>query len=209
MAITVGSPTGFAPTDIGEAFLPDVTAMSDESIIMLLTTRLRDVDSQIGSITQTLQQQTARAQSLGQEAQRLNALRGLLGNEPYMDPTSGNLRGDYALSQEEIASIAETIGVSPESVGLDADGNGAVNLSDVMLHITIGGRSLHGVSNREGFQLRADSLGEQIRDCNSGNEQLMIKLQSAMQQRTQIVQMATNMLKAGDEARDAVVGNLR
>jgi hypothetical protein len=30
-----------------------------------------------------------------------------------------------------------------------------------------------------------------------------------MQQRTQIVQMATNMLKAGDEARDAVVGNLR
>jgi hypothetical protein len=78
-----------------------------------------------------------------------------------------------------------------------------------MGRLTVGGQSMAGVTNREGLQLRADTLGEQIRECNSGNEQLMIKLQSAMQQRTQIVQMATNMLKAGDEARDAVVGNLR
>jgi hypothetical protein len=204
MPITVGSPTGFAPTEIGEVFLPDVTAMSDESIIELMRSRLRDVDGQIGTITQTLQQQTAQAQALGQQAARLNTLREIVGREPYMDASNGNLRLDGAVTEADLRMFESRLGLRAGSLGHET-----LSLGEVMGRLTIGGQSMAGVTNREGLQLRADTLGEQIRECNSGNEQLMIKLQSAMQQRTQIVQMATNMLKAGDEARDAVVGNLR
>jgi chaperonin cofactor prefoldin len=204
MTFTVGSPTGFAPPAVGEVFLPDVQSMSDESILELLRSRLRDVDGQIGTVTRTLQQQTAQAQALGQQAQRLNTLREIVGREPYMDVSNGNLRLDRPVEDADLRMFETRIGLSHGSLGHET-----LSLGEVMGRLTIGGQSMAGVTNREGLQLRADTLGEQIRECNSGNEQLMIKLQSAMQQRTQIVQMATNMLKAGDEARDAVVGNLR
>jgi hypothetical protein len=204
MTFTVGSPTGFAPPAVGEVFLPDVQSMSDESILELLRSRLRDVDGQIGTVTRTLQQQTAQAQALGQQAQRLNTLREIVGREPYMDVSNGNLRLDRPVEDADLRMFETRLGLSPGSLGRET-----LSLGEVMGRLTIGGQSMAGVTNREGLQLRADTLGEQIRECNSGNEQLMIKLQSAMQQRTQIVQMATNMLKAGDEARDAVVGNLR
>ncbi|MFN7701970.1 MAG: hypothetical protein ACK6CU_14435 [Deltaproteobacteria bacterium] len=204
MTFTVGSPTGFAPPAVGEVFLPDVQSMSDESILELLRSRLRDVDGQIGTVTRTLQQQTAQAQALGQQAQRLNTLREIVGREPYMDVSNGNLRLDRPVEDADLRMFETRLGLSPGSLGHET-----LSLGEVMGRLTIGGQSMAGVTNREGLQLRADTLGEQIRECNSGNEQLMIKLQSAMQQRTQIVQMATNMLKAGDEARDAVVGNLR
>jgi hypothetical protein len=204
MTFTVGSPTGFAPPAVGEVFLPDVQSMSDESILELLRSRLRDVDGQIGTVTRTLQQQTAQAQALGQQAQRLNTLREIVGREPYMDVSNGNLRLDRPVEDADLRMFETRLGLSPGSLGRET-----LSLGEVMGRLTVGGQSMAGVTNREGLQLRADTLGEQIRECNSGNEQLMIKLQSAMQQRTQIVQMATNMLKAGDEARDAVVGNLR
>lgn len=203
-SMTIGGPTGFSSPEVGIVTLPDPSAMTDEAIIDLLRSRLRDVDGQIGNITRTLQQQTTQAQALGLQAQRLNTLREIIGHEPYMDVANGNLRLDRPIEGDDLRMFEERLGMRPGSLGTET-----LSLGEVMSRITIGGQPMSGVTNREGLQLRADTLGEKIRECNSGNEQLMIKLQSAMQQRTQIVQMATNMLKAADEARDAVVGNLR
>jgi hypothetical protein len=63
--------------------------------------------------------------------------------------------------------------------------------------------------NRDALQDQIDRLGEDLKRVNSGNEMLMVQLQSTMQQRTSVVQMSTNMLKSIDEGMDAIVGNLR
>lgn len=195
-AVIVGSP--------GVVTEVDIAAMGDEAILDMLRSRLRDVDGQIGNITRTLQQQTSQAQALGQEAQRLNALRGLVAREPHMETSTGNLRHDNMLSVADLRNFEDQLGLREGALGSEP-----MSLGRMLSSVVIGGRSMGDVGNREGLQLRADTLSEQIRECNSGNEQLMVRLQSNMQQRTQVVQLCTNMLKAADEARDAVVGNLR
>ncbi len=184
---------------------PIEPGLSDEAILDLLRTRMRDVDGQVNEITRALQDRTAEAQRLGQEAQRLNTIREYLSREPLMDVGSGQLRLDEAtLSPAQLRDLEARLGMRS-----GAFGDAPESVRNVLCAVTINGQSLDGVTNRDQFQQRADNLSEAIRQTNSGNEQLMVKLQSSMQQRTQTVQMCTNMLKALDDARDAVVGNLR
>ena len=77
------------------------------------------------------------------------------------------------------------------------------NMMDMAVGIIIGGAL--GVI----IKSLIDDVNEQLREVNSGNEMLMIQLQSTMQQRTQIIQLGSNMLKAYDEATDSIVGNMR
>ncbi len=58
-------------------------------------------------------------------------------------------------------------------------------------------------------QASIDGLNESLRRVNSGNEMLMVQLQSAMQERTSVIQMGSNMLKSLHEGTSAIVGNLR
>jgi len=62
---------------------------------------------------------------------------------------------------------------------------------------------------REAITNLVSDANDQIRDINSQNEMMMIKLQSAMQNRTTILTSTTNLLKAMDEGNDAIVANLR
>lgn len=181
------------------------TSLSDEAILDLLRTRLRDVDTQISNVTRTLQEHSQRAQYLGEQAQRLNMLREYLGREPFMDVSNGNLRLDHRPTGAELRELESRLGLPVGSLGFGDH----TSLRDVLSRISINGQSCAGIATRDQFQQRAESISEALRQCNSNNEQLMIKLQSAMQQRTQVVQMASNMLKASDEARDAIVGNIR
>jgi hypothetical protein len=66
-----------------------------------------------------------------------------------------------------------------------------------------------GIRNRDAMQRRIDATNEELRQLSSGNEMRMVRLQSLMQQRTSVIQAGSNMLKALDEAMDAVVANLR
>lgn len=54
-----------------------------------------------------------------------------------------------------------------------------------------------------------DDLTEQQRVANSSNEMLMMQLQSRVQQRTQIIQLGSNMLASIDKANDTIIGNIR
>lgn len=53
------------------------------------------------------------------------------------------------------------------------------------------------------------AANDELTAINSNNEMMMIKLQSAMQNRSALITSTTNLLKSFDEGRDAVVANLR
>ena len=56
---------------------------------------------------------------------------------------------------------------------------------------------------------KIQALTEEQRLINSGAEMMMVQLQSRMQQRTQIIQLGSNMLKSIDEGLDTIIGNMR
>lgn len=59
------------------------------------------------------------------------------------------------------------------------------------------------------LQEKLDDIKSQQQKANSGNEIDMIRLQSAMQQRSQIITMASNMLKSIHDTHKSIVNNLR
>jgi hypothetical protein len=204
---TVGSP-------VAEMHDLEAAGLSDEAILLMLSTRLRDLDGQIGQLTKQLQNATAEAQRLGVEVQRLQAVRELVGH-PSMVNGDGSLKGDQFIDYGQLCALARRLGISNPDAFIAAHATGMdgdvprLTVDDLLNNVSINGESLEGVTSTEHLQQRSESLGEALRQCNSGNEQAMVRLQSVMQQRTQAVTMATNMLKSNDEARDAVVGNLR
>jgi hypothetical protein len=65
------------------------------------------------------------------------------------------------------------------------------------------------LADRGGLDDLISATNEELRENNSGNELLMISLQSTMQARTAIITATTNLMKTLDEGNDAVVANLR
>jgi hypothetical protein len=213
-SVFFGSPAALLH-DLEAAGLSDeAIGLSDEAILLMLSTRLRDLDGQIGQLTRQLQNATAEAQRLGVEVQRLQAVRELVGH-PSMVNSDGSFKGDELIDFGQLVALAERLGIADPRAFVNAHATGmhgdarALTVADFLNHMSINGEPLTGTSSPEQLQRRSESLGEALRQCNSGNEQAMVRLQSVMQQRTQAVTLATNMLKANDEARDAVVGNLR
>jgi len=206
MPMIVDSPTGFAPETPGVICdVPNYSSLDDDSLIAMLEARMGDLDEQVGQHMRVLEDRTAEAQRLGREIQRFQVIRELLSREPHMDVANGQLRLDQEIDIVLLAETAARLGVAP----FDTGGSGGVTVGELLGQVTVNGTSLSGVTSRETLQLRSENLSEGLRQCNSSNEQTMVRMQSAMQQRTQAVTMATNMLKALDESRDAVVGNLR
>lgn len=211
MPVIIGPSTGLAPETPGVVCdVPNYSSLDDDSLLLMLQTRMGDLDEQIGRHMRTLEDSTAEARRIGGEIQRFQAVRELLSREPHMDVATGQLRLDNEVDGGMLVAVAERLGLRVEDLHtLDTNGAGGVSVQELLDHVNIDGASLGGVTSRETLQLRSEDLSEALRQCNSTNEQTMVRMQSAMQQRTQAVTMATNMLKALDESRDAVVGNLR
>lgn len=206
MTVSIGSATGFAPETPGVLCdIPNYASLDDDSILAMLSSRLGDLDEQIGGHMRALENRTAEAQRLGREIARFQVVREFLSREPHMDVASGQLRLDQEIDIEQVAALAVRLEAGPFGNG----GSGGVTVGELLAQVSINQQPLSGVTSRETLQLRSEGLSEALRQCNSTNEQTMVRMQSAMQQRTQAVTMATNMLKAFDESRDAIVGNLR
>lgn len=183
---------------------PDYAGLSDESILAMLQSRMNDLDGQISSVTRQLESATAEASRIGGEIQKLAALREVADAHHGSD---GQYDMGKDLSEAEINRICDAFGIDRSSIPGGEDG--VIVLGDVFANVEVNGTNLSTVQTTTGMQSFSESLNEELRQCNSGNEQAMVKLQSVMQQRTQVVQMCSNMMKANDEARDGVVGNLR
>lgn len=90
---------------------------------------------------------------------------------------------------------------------LEADGfdfsNGPLGAEDAIA------QKHGGTVNGKQLESKIGALQSEMRAINSGNELDMIKLQSAMQQRSQSITLATNMIKSIHDTEKAIVGNFR
>lgn len=157
-------------------------SLSPESIIALVRTRVRDMDRQVATITGALESRQREATELSAHLQELRA---------FQEATRTGRRDGHA----DMSTAPP-----PEYAHHGAD-----------LHEWAASLEFRNgyVVNEGSIQSLIDDVNEQLREVNSGNEMLMIQLQSTMQQRTQIIQLGSNMLKAYDEATDSIVGNMR
>lgn len=196
MPSPVGSPhtPGLDPGTVHGA-VRDMGASSPVTIMALLRRRLRDMDQQIESVTAHIKGSTSRAREITEKLQALEAIQKAI-NDSDNDKIKWN----------------------PKSV---FDGKGNPNAQAVYyedgLHETWHVAKLAGLEDElqpNGNKVKNKSVDDlistyqhELKKINSGNELRMIKLQSAMEQRSEAVSLATNMLKKLHQADEAIVRN--
>jgi flagellar hook-associated protein FlgK len=163
--------------------------VTPEMVLAIARRRINDLDEQVSTIMDEL---NSRTEAAGTISDHLGALRNISTRlEPHYD-ASGNLNLDATIAIE---------------------GGGTQTVREYLESLVVGQvltlDEANAITNREGMQNMIDDANESLRDVNSGNEMLMIQLQSTMQARTSVIQTATNLLKSIDEASDSIVGNLR
>lgn len=90
---------------------------------------------------------------------------------------------------------------------LEREARGAVS---AFSNLAQGQSAVHGIHTLTGDSIDATIQATQTqgRRMNSGNEVLMVRMQSAMQQRSQSVTMATQMLKSINDSSNSIAQNI-
>lgn len=185
--------------------------VDSDSVMRACSRRLDDVDAQITHVTAALEDASALASAISADTSEVRQLQRYLspwatgaswppGMPDFGELTPDALRGrltEVGLSEGRINEIIAEV----DAAGLfDGRHFGPVDVASAA------GFVFHTPGD---ITSTLESLGADLREANSGNERMMISLQSLMQQRTSILQMTTNMLKALDEASDSIIGNMR
>lgn len=166
-------------------------ALTPEAILAMMRLRLRDLDGQIGDLTGEIEDGAREAQRLGAELHRDRQLQQLV-NDGHVFTDEAN-----RINWDELTDIRSEAGerLTVREVAIQKYGFTEEQLSSI--------------DDAGDIDARMTDLNEQIRDANSGNELRMVSLQSAIQQRTSVVQLGTNMLSSLHEAEKSIVGNIR
>jgi hypothetical protein len=216
LALDAESPAGGAALESGEALLESVFRdaeqrraesvaasvregaliaglgggeVTPEMILAIAQRRINDLDAQVTTLMDELTRRTTAASEISTEIGELRTISSDL--EAYYD-ANGNLNPATRMTHMTPAPTVQEY----------LDGLRSTGVIDDSEHSAIMG-------GREGLDNLIQSGNDRLRDVNSGNEMLMIQLQSTMQTRTSVIQTATNLLKTIDEASDSIVGNLR
>lgn len=183
----------------GEVSLPVPTSPAE--IILMLQLRLKDLDTQIRSITAGLNNAGSAAEALARQIQERRELlqycRGMV-TEP-----DGNIRWSQFDDDDDHLTGGEA------TFGDDGYDNQIMALEHGLIERLENLGIETSTFNLNRLQDELDDLDSRLQQVNSGNESMMVSLQSITQQRTSAIQMATNMLRALDESMDSIVGNLR
>jgi len=174
--------------DIGIALRDGEASLSAEGLLALVDGRLSELDGQIGGLMLDLQERSDSAQTIVRQLEGLQAIRGAMVDRGATDP-------DDAVSLDTLVpweGKRVTIGALLEGIGLD-----------------------EALSTSAGSELRLGALDALVEErtlardrASSANEGAMIRLQSLMSQRTQVIELATRMLRSISDAQAAILRNL-
>lgn len=162
------------------------SALTPDMIIMLAQRRLNDLDRQIEGGMSAIEGATTQSEALAYRTQVLEGLR-------QQAMTRGS-NPDTKLRAEATTTI--TVGGEQMSISSALESAGLT--IDDLQNTTLG---------------QIDSMLEQVKSeskrITSRNEMQMMQLQTAMGQRTQAIQLCTNMLKTLADGSASVIGNMR
>ncbi len=179
-----------------EPFIYDAVALTPEMILALVRRRLARADDQITTIMDTIDRSTRRGELYARRQEILLALR-------------TRMQADYGGQPNEEFSVEE----------FNDDGSDMVTISGETkpLHEWLEGVGLtwadagiqDGKTTLASLEDALETVKQASRTEASGSEMNMLQLQQLMQQRSQIIQLGTNLSKKIAEGESAIVNNLR
>ncbi len=158
-------------------------AVTPDAILACVGTMVRGMDAQIASRVTGMRDSQQDASRLTERLELLNHIKAQCG----VIGADGNIGGSETVTMPDGttrtgAQVAAELGIPLNSDGL-----------------------LTG----ENLTSAISATQSELQDLNSGNELRMIELQTIVQQRSSILNLGTNLLKAMDDATKNIVGNVR
>jgi hypothetical protein len=205
-------------------FSAGITALTPSAIMHLLRRRMSDMDGQIDSIIGEIEFNTGLSETIQEQVRGLTAIKAAMANQqPDGDVTVklGAVRVEWEGAEMGADELINLLGISGSVGALRSDENKSIeNLEgraaggserqfarqalELGQDATFSSDTVTGSS----FQSSIDRLQSEGRSMNSGNEVLMVRMQSAMQQRSQSVTMATQMLKSINDSSNSIAQNI-
>ncbi len=183
----------------------DFTGLTPDMIILMVRRQVGQMDNQIkGSIIE-IENHRAEAKNIGEQILAFQELERWIND--HGDMVDGGEIDLTEINDGGGTELRSQLGIS-DAAGEDsatASFRDALRADPYKLEIPPGAKKME----MSVIKQKLDELKEDQRTINSGTEMTMMRLQSAMQQRTQILQLGSNMLSAQDQANDTIIGNLR
>ncbi len=169
-----------------------MAAISPEMILAMARARLNDLDNQIAGSLERLQNNTETSEVLTRQQEALNTI----------------------LAQAQKVGTAEDTLVNLEHVMIEVDLPGG-GTEMVNAHVVLNATGHPGIPANDDGKINIGQINSTIQAVkqqstrvNSSNEMLMMTIQTLTQQRTQVIQMSTNLITKLNEGMSGVVGNL-
>lgn len=170
------------------------SALTPESMMVYLTTRLGSVDDQVQTIFANQETAEKIRAAIDDVRKLLNSLDEDTNKEALLKGSEGVLEDVTAIIDEQIALVDPELAQSIKS-DLQREG-----------HILQGSESQYRTLQLENTREYLDSV---VRDLESTAEMNMIRLQSLMSARQTAISLATNLLAKLHDASQKVVDNIR
>ncbi len=215
-----------------------MVALTPGAVLALLRVRLSDVDGQIDGMMKEIEVNSSRSEALQRRVEGLTQIQSAMasmnaeGNEDltlkdiHVTWNDQTWTADELLNHLGIHDLAAT-NQDPEGLRLAGErsqierriADGSATPEDLARHERVleaqaiwraDGHAYNGEDKLKGKTLEPyiQQLQSQARRMNSGNEMLMVQMQSAMQQRSQAVSLATQMMKSINDSSAAVTQNI-
>ncbi|MBK8172222.1 MAG: hypothetical protein IPK60_18015 [Sandaracinaceae bacterium] len=155
--------------------------LSPAMILALTQQRLKSIDSAIMSSAAQVTARDSEAQKMTRQLELLHEM-----------SSQGSADGDGDLN-------------ITERVGARAGQDVAADLRSLGIEVPLDG----DLFRRDAIAQQIEKVNGKLKQLNSDNEMTMIRLQDAMQSRTALISLATNVLNTMHEAEKNVIGNMR
>ncbi len=169
-----------------------MAAISPEMILAMARQRLNDLDNQIAGSLERLQNNTQTSEVLTRQQEALNSI--------LAEAQKTGTAEDTLVDLHDLKFMVDVPGGGTREVNghdiLNAAGHPGINPND------------SGQINIGQINSTIQAVKQQSTRVNSSNEMLMMTIQTLTQQRTQVIQMSTNLITKLNEGMSGIVGNL-
>ena len=172
-------------------------ALTPESMMVYLTTRLSGIDEQIQGHMQS-QEQSEKLRAA------VNAIKAKLNELPQSSDKGDNLEGKRAVL-DEIASIIDEQ-IAPVDPNLAQRLTDDLSAENHILYTPKGGNGTYTTTEIENSQKYLETIASELESTAQMN---MIHLQSLMSGRQTAISLATNLLASLGESSKKIVDNIR
>ncbi|MCA9612404.1 MAG: hypothetical protein H6722_17275 [Sandaracinus sp.] len=164
--------------------------LNEAVILLMMRQRLNDLDFQADSAISEIQTKTSQANAMQEQISALQTVRTAMSNMQTDENNRVTMAG-VLIDGVPALDYLRSKGVDVSRLHIPTEGDHAGKMTGAAMDEVIGAHN------------------SDLRVINSGNEMMMVQLQSVMQQRGQITQLGSNMLSSLNDTARAIIQNTK